>query len=145
MSRVAGGEAFNGFDTALCAFLAIHHPERVIASEDTVMVQSFRAVQIEFQPTVNWSLQRDILRCNPKFHGRPRYDCFLYNTESELLSFAFLIGLLCCTIPGGPKFDLVFVCHFKNSKWKPRIFWRGCRVVEECRRPEFLPLEHVAR
>jgi hypothetical protein len=39
MSRVAGGEEFNGFDTALCGFLAIHHPERVIASEDTVMVR----------------------------------------------------------------------------------------------------------
>ncbi|KAJ7791390.1 hypothetical protein B0H14DRAFT_2395645, partial [Mycena olivaceomarginata] len=145
MSRGEGGEAFDGFDIALREFLAIHHPERVIAFEDTVMVQSFRAVHIEFQSMVNWSPQRDILRCNPKFYGRPRYDCVLYNAESDPLSLARLIGLLRCTIPGGAKFDLAFVYRFKNSKWKPRTFWRGCRVVEECRRPEFLPLEHVAR
>lgn len=102
-------------------------------------------MHIEFQSMVNWSPQRDILRCNPKFYGRPRYDCVLYNAESDPLSLARLIGLLRCTIPGGAKFDLAFVYRFKNSKWKPRTFWRGCRVVEECRRPEFLPLEHVAR
>lgn len=40
MSRGEGGEAFDGFDIALREFLAIHHPERVIAFEDTVMVRS---------------------------------------------------------------------------------------------------------
>jgi hypothetical protein len=56
-----------------------------------------------------------------------------------------LVGLLRCTIPGNSTFDLAFVYRFKNSKWKPRTIWKGCRVVEECGRPEFLPLEHVAR
>ncbi|KAJ7709357.1 hypothetical protein B0H14DRAFT_2415016, partial [Mycena olivaceomarginata] len=145
MSRTAGGEAFNGFDIALRQFLSHHYPEQVITFEEIIMVQSFRAVHIDFQSMVDWAPQRDIMRCSPQFYGRPRYDCVLYNAESDPLSLARLVGLLRCTIPGNSTFDLAFVYRFKNSKWKPRTIWKGCRVVEECGRPEFLPLEHVAR
>ncbi|KAJ7734207.1 hypothetical protein B0H14DRAFT_2408822, partial [Mycena olivaceomarginata] len=71
---------------------------------------------------VDWAPQQDIMCCSPQFYGRPRYDCVLYNAESDPLSLARLVRLLRCTIPGNSTFNLAF----------------------ECRRPEFLPLEHIA-
>ncbi|KAJ7729422.1 hypothetical protein B0H14DRAFT_2640427 [Mycena olivaceomarginata] len=115
MSRTAGGEAFNGFDMALQQFLSHHYPEQVITFEEIIMSM------------VDWAPQRDIMRCSPQFYGRPRYDCVLYNAESDPLSLARLVGLLPCTIPGNWTFDLAFVYRFKNSKWMPRTIWKGCR------------------
>ncbi|KAJ7841155.1 hypothetical protein B0H14DRAFT_2586999 [Mycena olivaceomarginata] len=117
MSRTAGGEAFNGFDMALQQFLSHHYPEQVITFEEIIMSM------------VDWAPQRDIMRCSPQFYGRPRYDCVLYNAESDPLSLARLVGLLPCTIPGNWTFDLAFVYRFKNSKWMPRTIWKGCRVT----------------
>jgi hypothetical protein len=94
---------------------------------------------------VNWYPERDFLRCSPQFHGRERYDSVLFNADDDPLALARLIALFHVETPHGMKFDLAFVYRFKNSKWKPRTFWDGCRVVERSKKPQFLPLEYVAR
>ncbi|KAJ7210005.1 hypothetical protein GGX14DRAFT_565809 [Mycena pura] len=145
MTRASVSQDFDGFDIALREFLANRYPEFQISFEQILEVQSFRAVHLEFQSRVDWSPQRDILRCSPSFFGHPRYDCVLFNAEEDPLSLARLVALLRCKVPDGRSFDLAFVRRFKNSKWRPRTDWKGCRVVEEASKSAFLPLEHIAR
>lgn len=37
---------------------------------------------MHYESTVNWRLTQDLLRCNPVFHGAPRYDNVLINQGS---------------------------------------------------------------
>ena len=34
---------------------------------------------------VSWRQETDYLRCSPKFHGRPRYDCILFQKQEASL------------------------------------------------------------
>lgn len=95
---------------------------------------------------MDWSPQRDILRCNPKFQNESRFDCVIFNAEDDPLSLARLLALLRVKTHDGTTRDLAYVRTFKaHTAWKPRTVWDGCHVVEEVRRPQFLPLEHVER
>ncbi|KAJ7278287.1 hypothetical protein C8J57DRAFT_1713178 [Mycena rebaudengoi] len=146
MLRTPGGENFQGFDVALRVFLATEYPDLQIGYEKTLHVQSFGAIHIEYQSKVDWSPQKDILRCAESFYGRPRHDCVLYNLDVEPLSLARLLTLFrVSTGDDGESFDLAYVRRFKNSKWKPRTTWQGCRVVEEVEKAEFLPLTYITR
>ena len=69
----------------------------------------------------------------------------MFNADDDPLALARLISLLRIETNHGMRFDLAFVYRFKNSKWKPRTFWDGCRVVECSKKPQFLPLDCVAR
>ncbi|KAJ7241737.1 hypothetical protein C8J57DRAFT_1726504 [Mycena rebaudengoi] len=146
MLRTPGGENFQGFDVALRVFLATEYPDLQIGYEKTLHVQSFGVIHIEYQSKVDWSPQKDILRCAESFYGRPRHDCVLYNLDVEPLSLARLLTLFrVSTGDDGESFDLAYVRRFKNSKWKPRTTWQGCRVVEEVEKAEFLPLTYITR
>ncbi|KAJ7213901.1 hypothetical protein GGX14DRAFT_563480 [Mycena pura] len=140
----SGRAEFDGFDVALRVYLAQIDPENT--NLDFHQVQAFRGVHINFQSKMDWSAQRDILRCNPKFQGEPRFDCVIFNAEDDPLSLARLLALLRVTTHDGTTRDLAYVRTFKaHTAWKPRTVWDGCHVVEEGRRPQFLPLEHVER
>ncbi|KAJ7248325.1 hypothetical protein C8J57DRAFT_1475494 [Mycena rebaudengoi] len=145
MQKIVGGDVFRGFDVALRVFLATAHPDLQLAYENPIQVQSFGAIRIEFQSKVDWCLQEDILHCAESFHGRPRHDCVLYNLDVDPLSLARLIAILRVSTGDGRSFDLAYVRRFKNSKWKPRTVWKGCRVVEESEKLEFLPLTYITR
>jgi hypothetical protein len=152
---------FEGFDLALRKYLAETDPANEITSEQIIKVrgsillvprlsrpkvQSFRGVYLHFQNKADWSPQRDILHCSPLFHGEPRYDCLLFNTENNPHSVARLISLLRITTPNKDVLDLAYVRVFKEHRSsKPKTVWKGCRVVEESARPQFLPLKHVDR
>ncbi|KAJ7314391.1 hypothetical protein DFH08DRAFT_716790 [Mycena albidolilacea] len=137
--------AYAGFDLALREYLARIHPALQIAYEDTLQIHSFCYLRVPYQLRVNWYPERDILRCSPEFHGRPRYDLVLFNADDDPLALAHLISLLRVETNHGIRFDLTFVYRFKNSKWKPRTFWDGCHVMECSKKPQFLPLDCVAR
>ncbi|KAF8125890.1 hypothetical protein K438DRAFT_2001829 [Mycena galopus ATCC 62051] len=144
-STIMAGEFFDGFDLALREFLATAYPDLQLAFEDVIMIQSFCAIHINFQSKVDWTAQHDILRCTPSFHGRPRYDSILYNADIDPLSFARMIAVLRCTVPISRSFDFAYAQGFKKSKWRPRMQWKGCQVVEESGRPFFLSFDCVAR
>ncbi|KAJ7857467.1 hypothetical protein B0H14DRAFT_2578358 [Mycena olivaceomarginata] len=125
---------FEGFDLALRKYLAEKDPANEITSEQIIKNKA------------DWLPQHDILHCSPLFHGEPRYDCLLFHMENNPHSLARLISLLRVTTPNKNVLDLVYVRVFKERRsWKPKTVWKGCRVGEESARPQFLPLEHVAR
>ncbi|KAJ7321344.1 hypothetical protein DFH08DRAFT_713106, partial [Mycena albidolilacea] len=93
----------------------------------------------------DWRGLRDILCCNPSFHGRERFDSVMFNSDSPELSFARLYALLRCTLESKREFDVVLVCQYRPSKWKPRIQWAGCQMCEEVKPYSLLLMDYVIR
>lgn len=71
------------------------------------------------------------MRCNPKFHGRQRFDCVIIHDDAPKLSVARLCDLFRCWLPSGNTVDIALVHRLSSSKWKPRTMWDGCRVLDE--------------
>jgi len=94
-------------------------------------VQRYKCVVLKYQSVEDWTEGTDILRCNPKFHGRRRFDCVIIHDDAPKLSVARLCDLFRCRLPSGKTLDLALVCFFSCSKWKPRTLWDGCRVLDE--------------
>ncbi|KAF7325465.1 hypothetical protein MKEN_00395100 [Mycena kentingensis (nom. inval.)] len=145
MRNGPNSQYFDGFNMALRRHLVHSQPELQLSYESVIYIQSFRAIHVEYQSKVDWTGKRDILRCNPSFWHRPRYDCVIYNADVDPLSLARLLAIFRCTTHAGRSFDLAYVQRFKNSKWRPNTAWDGCRVVDPAPRAEFLPLEYVVR
>ncbi|KAJ7867776.1 hypothetical protein B0H14DRAFT_2572769 [Mycena olivaceomarginata] len=98
-------------------YLAEKDPANKITLEQIIKlskVQSFRGVYLHFQNKADWSPQHDILHCSPLFHGKPRYDCLLFNAENNLHSLTHLISLLHVTTPNKDVLDLAYVRVFKE-------------------------------
>jgi hypothetical protein len=87
---------------------------------------------ISYQSQDDFSEGRDILRSNPSFHGRPRYDFVHINLPVELavLGLAQVRGLYECQWGHGKERKAFVEVQMleTGSKWKPRTSWSGCDV-----------------
>ncbi|KAJ7143960.1 hypothetical protein C8R44DRAFT_915780, partial [Mycena epipterygia] len=94
----------------------------------------------------NWTEKRNILRCNPKFHGNVRRDFVLVNTtDGGDLPCAHLYDLFTCKSLDGRQHDVALVSMLKPSSWKPNTFWDGCRVYEESKETRFMLMKYLVR
>ncbi|KAJ7159618.1 hypothetical protein C8R46DRAFT_906299, partial [Mycena filopes] len=93
----------------------------------------------------DWRGLRDILRCNPKFHGRPHFDNVLINANTPGLAFARLCALLRCKLESKREINVALVHQFRRSKWKPRTEWAGCQVHEEEKSYSLMLMDDVIR
>ncbi|KAF7980011.1 hypothetical protein HWV62_40118 [Athelia sp. TMB] len=59
------------------------------------MLQEHRFLKVNYESQVDWRTAEDFLRCNPQFHGQPRYDFVMYESKSRLV-FAQLVLLFKC-------------------------------------------------
>ena len=95
----------------------------------------------------DWKWTADYLRCNPKFHGHPRYDCVLVNTTDEPI-FAQLLYLFSCTVENKTHpFALVLPLDapIGNAKTKDKLL-RFRRVRAKARKnSEFISLHSIIR
>jgi hypothetical protein len=85
------------------------------------------------------------MRCNPNFHGRPRYDCVVINDDASDTTISRIRDLIRCWLPSGKVIDIALIRGFSPSKWRPRTMWKGCRVVEEDKSLSFMLLEYIIR
>ncbi|KAH9901641.1 hypothetical protein C8Q73DRAFT_636091 [Cubamyces lactineus] len=76
--------------------------------------QRFNIPQVDYESRVTWKLNTDNLRCNPSFHGAPRYDHIIYNINHTEVGFAQL--------------QFVFVCEFMGTRY-PLALVRRLDVV----------------
>ena len=89
----------------------------------------------------------DILRCNPNFHGNPRFDCVIVKTTERFI-FAQLIFLFECTVDAIPySFALI---HPFDSPIGPRrrkdVDLGFYRVREKPRQSsEFISVRSIVR
>ncbi|KAF7973288.1 hypothetical protein HWV62_15663 [Athelia sp. TMB] len=65
--------------------------------QDNSIISEYRFLKVDFAHAVDWRTAEDYLRCNPTFHGHPRYDSVIYPTDKGLV-FAQLILLFNCTV-----------------------------------------------
>lgn len=107
----------------------------------------YQCLYIQYQSLEDWSLNQDILRCNPSFHSRPRNDCAIVNLNPGDLNFVRIYGLYQCQFSSGRSTDIAFCRLFKESTWRPKAKWDGCRVFEEANEntAQFVSIEYVVR
>ncbi|KAJ7508184.1 hypothetical protein B0H11DRAFT_1848468 [Mycena galericulata] len=61
------------------------------------MITPFQFLKVHYESMGSWTSTADYLRCNPKFHGQPRYDCVLIKTAQQPI-FAQMIYLFSCIV-----------------------------------------------
>ncbi|KAJ7783949.1 hypothetical protein DFH07DRAFT_764319 [Mycena maculata] len=67
--------------------------------EGTDTITPFQFLKVHYESMSTWTSTADYLRCNPKFHGHPRYDCVLIETPQQPI-FAQIISLFSCVVEG---------------------------------------------
>lgn len=93
----------------------------------------------------DWTEARDILRCNPDFHERKRYDCVIVNDDGPGTTVARLRLLLRCRLPSGKVVDMALVHAFNRNKWRPFTMWDNCQIYAETQDSSFLLMDYVVR
>ena len=66
-----------------------------------------------YESKINLSVQKDILRVNPQFHGRPRFDCVLIQAHQDDYIFARLLQVFTITYQTR-RHSLALVLPFDN-------------------------------
>ncbi|KAG1905179.1 uncharacterized protein F5891DRAFT_1126021 [Suillus fuscotomentosus] len=107
--------AFTDFRMKLNSFLNVFLPQNHIPLPDERrihlcaedMITEFRFLRVNYESIVDWRVHRDLLQCNPKFYGSPRYDCVMVKTVDKPF-FARLVYMFTCSI-GGTDFPLALI------------------------------------
>ncbi|KIJ32951.1 hypothetical protein M422DRAFT_183772, partial [Sphaerobolus stellatus SS14] len=92
-------------------------------------ITAYQCLYLRYRSIEDWQEEQDVLRCNQEFHGQPRYDCVLINTNP--VTFRRIIVLFSCNGPGKTRHDITFIWILRPSSWKPKTKWEGCKVFEE--------------
>lgn len=158
-------EEYRRLEERVRDFVAHHLPEEAMRYEDDIYVshcsidqiyqeqfiyyisqaQRYKCLSLKYQSKVDWTEMKDILRCNPDFHGHPRFDCVVVHDDAPGLTCARLKGLIRCWLPSGRVLDLALICGFTRSRWKPRTLWKGYRVLDEDGDPSIIMVDYLLR
>src|SRR5579872_4392342 len=65
-----------------------------------IQITECRYVRVKYKSLVDWTIKTNYLRCNPKFHGEPRYDFVIINPPKGGLAFAQLVLIFIINIRG---------------------------------------------
>ncbi|KAF8804429.1 hypothetical protein BYT27DRAFT_7106963 [Phlegmacium glaucopus] len=124
---------YHHLDERLRDFIACNLPEEAVQMrfEDDIYAQRYKCVVLKYQSLEDWTEGTDFMRCNPKFHGRKRFDCVIIHDDAPKLSVARLCDLFRCWLPSGNTLDIALIHRLSSSKWKPKTMWDGCRVLDE--------------
>ena len=91
----------------------------------------------------------DLLRCNPKFHGAPRYDGVQYKTTDSSVGFGRLVLIFTCIV-GKWEMPIALIQPYdviSSEKWKEKDEDLGFfRLRGKPRdKSEFIPLDSIIR
>ncbi|KAJ7863383.1 hypothetical protein B0H13DRAFT_2354219 [Mycena leptocephala] len=137
--------SFRDFNLKLREYLACHHPSHFVHPDQDIQIELCKVLYVDYQSKVDWKLGRDILRCNPCFHTRPRYDSIIYEGQDDDLAMGQLRLVFRCHLPQKITFDLAMIQPYRKSS-------RAARTRTDCPIREwspgstiFIALEHVTR
>ncbi|KAJ7822940.1 hypothetical protein B0H13DRAFT_2241567 [Mycena leptocephala] len=89
------------FGIFITQFLAAHNYNlpngQPVRFDGTDTISPFQFLKIHYESMSDWKWTADYLRCNPKFHGHPRYDYVLVKTTDKPI-FAQLLYMFSCTV-----------------------------------------------
>ncbi|KAJ7211148.1 hypothetical protein GGX14DRAFT_565019 [Mycena pura] len=159
----ASDPAFRGFNRHLREYIAEFHPAHQVRLEErigarpltfsiysspnqNVQIEQCKVMYIDYQCKVDWRGARDILRCNPHFHGAPRFDTVIYEDDESPLAVGELHFIFRCHLPGDATLDLALVQPFRRTTWQPKTR-TDCPIREKLapKSCKFIALEHVTR
>ncbi|KAJ7263308.1 hypothetical protein C8J57DRAFT_1070690 [Mycena rebaudengoi] len=109
-------------------------------------IQTCKVIYLDYQSMVDWRSARDILRCNPKFHGAPRFDSVIYETDDDPLAMGQLQLVFRCHLPNSTELDLAMIHPFRKTSWQPKTP-TDCPIREQSSAQSsiFIALEHIVR
>ncbi|KAF8147227.1 hypothetical protein K438DRAFT_1626454 [Mycena galopus ATCC 62051] len=130
--------AFCDFNMHLREYIARHHPMH--------QIQQCKVIYVEYQSKVDWRSARDILRCNPHFHGAPRFDSVIYEDNDDPLAMGQFHFVFRCHLPGDVTLDLAMIRPFRKTAWRPNTR-TDCPLRERLplKKCHFIALEHIVR
>jgi hypothetical protein len=79
----------------------------------------FHFIKAQYESKVTWKTDTDYIRCSPKYHNYPRYDCVLLNTSNGPV-FAQLV-LVFVVVVDGKDYSIALV-PMNSCGW----FLQGC-------------------
>jgi hypothetical protein len=78
-----------------------------------IQITEYMLLKVGYESVVDWQLHTDYLRCNPVFHGNPRYDFVIVNFLQGR-GFAKLACIFVCRV-GGRNYRLALVRPLDKS------------------------------
>ncbi|KAJ7737168.1 hypothetical protein DFH07DRAFT_753146 [Mycena maculata] len=140
-----GKPLYRDFNMRIREYLATHHPNHPVCDDQDIQIEQCKVLYVEFQSIVDWDSGRDILRCNPMFHGRSRYDSIIYEGQGDDLAMGQLELVFRCHLPHKATLDLAMIRPYRKTSWAARTRtdcpmreWSGSSTI-------FISLEHVTR
>ncbi|KAJ7775941.1 hypothetical protein DFH07DRAFT_766883 [Mycena maculata] len=135
---------YRDFNMRLREYLAEHHLNHPVCDDENIQIEPCKVLYVEFQSKVDWNRGRDILRCNPMFHGRQRYDSVIYEAQGDDLAMGRLELVFRCHLPRKVTLDLAMIHPYRKSTWAARTR-TDCPTREWSTGSIFIALEHVTR
>ncbi|KAJ7082070.1 hypothetical protein B0H15DRAFT_785946 [Mycena belliarum] len=135
---------FRDFNLKVREYLARHHPAHFVRPDQDIQIEPCKVLYVDYQSKVDWKLARDILRCNPCFHTRPRYDSIIYESQGDELAMGQLVFVFRCHLPQSISLDLPLIRPYRRSTWAARTR-TDCPMREWGSGSAFIALEHVTR
>ncbi|KIJ24430.1 hypothetical protein M422DRAFT_274777 [Sphaerobolus stellatus SS14] len=141
-NKKANLPAYRSFGRKLQEFLGKELEEESRPS-GFLTIAPYQCLYLTYMSLEDWREKRDILRCNPSFYDRPRYDCVVVNMNP--VTFARLEFIFTCQDTSKRQYDIALVHMLEASKWRPNTKWEGCRVLEEKGLYQFILLKYLIR
>ncbi|KAF8516875.1 hypothetical protein JB92DRAFT_3082636 [Gautieria morchelliformis] len=133
--------AFRNFHKNLIGYLRETFSEDIIDGTP-LKITPYRCLYIHYKSQEDWNICQDIIRCSPSFHGQPRYDCIIINTEP--VTYACICFLFTCHLDLSTSHDMALIQFLKPTKWRPQTPWETCQVYGE-QDYRFLLLKYIER
>ncbi|KAG1725468.1 hypothetical protein EDD22DRAFT_982843 [Suillus occidentalis] len=112
-------------------------------------IHEYRYLKVNYESMVDWKQTTDHLRCNPQFHGLPRFDHALIQLTADETIFVQLILLFRCSISNLGSFDFALVQPYTariNGSRRMDRFFKLTRVKALPRASSiFIPLSSFIR
>ncbi|KAG2134077.1 hypothetical protein DEU56DRAFT_950207 [Suillus clintonianus] len=126
-ARSLGDPAFDRFRIKLNGFLnhaftanQIPFPDgRRIQLTASDMITEYQFLKVNFESFVDWRVSTDYLRCAPTFHGSPRYDCVILQTDTRII-FGKLMLIFTCTV-GEVQYPITLILPYDRPVGLPQI------------------------
>jgi hypothetical protein len=85
-----------------------------------MQIHEHRYLKVNYVSMVDWREATDHLRCNPQFHGWPRFDCALIQLTAEKTVFVRLVLMFKCHISNVGSFEFALVQPYTAGIGGPR-------------------------
>ncbi|KAI5986488.1 hypothetical protein EDD15DRAFT_2389855 [Pisolithus albus] len=121
-----------------------------ISFADTFELREHCYLKVNYESRVDWRQAMDHLRCNPSFHGKPRYDSILFQLSPNKIAFARLVFMFSCSIPDFGTYDFALVHPYTaNISATRKSFDDNFRITRvkacPCTASMFIPIRSIVR